>query len=238
MVIHILLYVSGLPFDGTNHEMEDRQFSRPYNLSTFALTSFVETEIVQFLLFRLHILTATALQWINDRDVQSTPLFILWNYRWLFGFWRLRSNLLLHICAVRQLLTSSFFLIIGSQYRCAKPNLYICFEFSEWCYYVTTFGFQNHILGLWHGDDSWFWHWGHVINMTSSYEMWRWCQYTSEAGYLWTLCNVCWFSRLALCLSVLCTRLCTRVVWCFYIINILHNLQLLQRFSHVLHMYW
>ncbi len=82
------------------------------------------------------------------------------------------------------------FSYFGSQYRCAKPSLYICFEFSEWCYYGTTFGFQNHILGLWHGDESWFWHWGHVINMTSSYAMWRWCQYTSEAGYLWTLCNV------------------------------------------------
>ncbi len=82
------------------------------------------------------------------------------------------------------------FSYFGSQYSCAKPSLYICFEFSEWCYYVTTFGFQNHILGLWHGDESWFWRWGHVINMTSSYAMWRWCQYTSQAGYLWTLCNV------------------------------------------------
>ena len=177
---------SGLPFDCTNHGREDRHFSRPYDLSTFVLTSFVQTEIVQFLLFRLHILTATALQWINDRDAPYRVLLHLsceiiadclvfdgWAQIYYFTVALFVSYLHHH--------SFSYF---GSQYRCAKPSLYICFEFSEWCYYVTTFGFQNHILGLWHGDESWFWHWGHVINMTSSYAMWRWCQYTSEAGYL------------------------------------------------------
>jgi len=192
MVIQIMLYISGLPFDCTNHGREDRHFSRPYDLSTFVLTSFVQTEIVQFLLFRLHILTATALQWINDRDAPYRVLLHL-------SCEIIADCLVFDGCAQIYYFTFALFVsylhhhsfsYFGSQYRCAKPSLYIWFEFSEWCYYVTTFVFQNHILGLWHGDESWFWHWGHVINMTSSYAMWRWCQYTSEAGYLWTLCNV------------------------------------------------
>ncbi len=55
--------------------------------------------------------SSTVDQWQRS-SVRSTPSFILWNYRWRFCFWWLRSILLLQICAVRQLLTSSFFLII------------------------------------------------------------------------------------------------------------------------------
>jgi hypothetical protein len=136
-----------------------------------------------------------------------------------------------------------------------SPISTFAFEFSEWCYYVTTFGFQNHILGLWHGDESWFWNWGHVINMTKlcnvemmSVHFRDWISligcitrnltlhplFSCAVSSRGSLCNACWFSKLALFLSVPCTR----VVWCFCIINILHNLQLLQRFSHVLHMSW
>jgi len=69
-------------------------------------------------------------------SVRNTHWFILWHFRWLLGFWCLRS-ILFKIGVVRQLLKSSLFWVIQiynwtklqrvykffSQHRCAKLNV-------------------------------------------------------------------------------------------------------------------
>jgi hypothetical protein len=235
IVIQIMLYISGLPFDCTNHGREDRHFSRPYDLSTFVLTSFVQTEIVQFLLFRLHILTATALQWINDRDAPYRVLLhlsceIIADCLVFDGC----AQIYYFTCAVRQLLTSSFFLILRFTVQvCEAQSLHLLWVLGMvlLCHYFCISESYPRIVTRW---------WELILTLrTRDKHDLKLCNVEMMSVYLggWISLNFvqcCWFSRLASCLSVLCTR----VVWCFCIINILHNLQLLQRFSHVLHMYW
>jgi hypothetical protein len=177
--------------------------------------------------------SSTVDQW-QRRSVQSTPSFILWNYRWLLGFWWLRSNLLFHICAVRQLLTSSFFLILRFTVQvCEAQSLHLLWVLGMMllCHYFCISESYPRIVTRW---------WELILTLrTRDKHDLKLCNVEMMSVYLggWISLNFvqcCWFSRLASCLSVLCTR----VVWCFCIINILHNLQLLQRFSHVLHMYW
>jgi len=64
-------------------------------------------------------------------SVRNTHWFILWHFRWLLGFWWLRSLLLLQIGAVRQLLKSSFSWVIQIYNWIILQRVYEFFSYTD-----------------------------------------------------------------------------------------------------------